>query len=94
MVTDNQHLRTYLKQGHLPSIVAPRTEPVHIDQALYLDHNATAHRGTVIDLVLLSRAECLVTSPGYKHGGLSGFSHHGWLLGGAKPCHVDFRDCI
>lgn len=94
MVTDNQHLRTFLQQGHVPGVVAPSTEPVHIDQALHLDNNATAHRGTVVDLLLLSRAACLVTSPGYKHGGLSGFSHHGWLLGGGKPCHIDFRDCI
>lgn len=94
MVTDNQHLRTFLQQGHVPNVVAPATQPVHIDQALALDHNATAHRSTVVDMLLLGRAACLVTSPGYKHGGLSGFSHHGWLLGGAKQCHIDFRECI
>jgi hypothetical protein len=94
MVTDNQHLRAFLREGHLPNVVAPSADAVHIDQALALDNNLTAHRSTVVDLLLLSRGGCLVTSPGYRHGGLSGFSHHGWLLGGAKPCHIDFRRCI
>lgn len=94
MVTDNHHLRSFIREGHLRHVVGPNTQSVHIDQALNLDDNARAHRSTVVDLVLLSRAVCLVTSPGYRHGSLSGFSHHAWLLGGAKPCRVDFRKCI
>jgi hypothetical protein len=94
MVTDNQHLRSFLREGQLPNVVAPSSDAVHIDQALALDNSLTAHRSTVVDLLLLSRAVCLVTSPGYRQGGWSGFSHHGWLLGGAKPCHIDFRRCI
>lgn len=93
-VTDNHHLRNFLREGHLPNVVAPSVLPVHIDQALNLEHNATAHRSTVVDLILLSRGVCLVTSPGYRHNGLSGFSHHGWLLGGGKTCRVDYRRCI
>lgn len=94
MVTDNEHLRTFLSPGHLPHVVAPSTQPVHIDQTLHLDNNVTAHRSTVVDMVLLSRGACLVTSPGYRHDGLSGFSHHAWLLGGGRPCHIDFRKCL
>lgn len=94
MITDNQHLRTFLAAGHLPHVVTPSTQAVHIDQALHLDNNVTAHQSTVIDMFLLSRGVCLVTSPGYRHDGLSGFSHHGWLMGGGRPCHIDFRKCL
>lgn len=94
LVTDNHHLRTFIQGDNLLNVVTPSTEPIHIDQALHLDQNVRAHSSTVVDLILLSRGVCLVTSPGYRHGGLSGFSHHGWLLGGAKPCHIDFRRCI
>jgi hypothetical protein len=94
MVTDNQHLRSFLREGHLLGVVSPDGDAVHLDLAPALDHNLTSHSISVVDMLLLSRGVCLVTSPGFAHSGLSGFSHQSWLLGGAKPCHIDFKSCI
>lgn len=85
MVADNHHLRTFIQAGNLPNIVAPASLPVHMDRAR--EQSLLEHQHTVVDFVLLGIADCLVTSP-------SGFSHHAWLFGGAKPCHQSFHACL
>lgn len=72
-------------QDHnFPGIVTPDGRPVHLDRA---DGSSVEdHQTAVLDLALLARSRCLVTSP-------SGFSHHSWLAGGGKACQRMFFDC-
>ena len=85
IVTDNHHLRKGLQDKLVSNVVAPGGLPVHLDRA----HNQSlqAHQKTIVDLVLLGWAECLVTSR-------SGFSLQAFLYGGAKPCSVQFTKCL
>lgn len=84
MVVDSHEVRERLKDRGFPSVVTPAGAPVHLDRAD--GASIEQHQATIVDLALLARAECLVTSP-------SGFSHHAWLAGGGKACQRVFFDC-
>jgi hypothetical protein len=78
------HDTVALQDNHFSGIIAPHGHPVHLDRAT--SSSIEEHQRTVIDLILLARASCLVTSP-------SGFSHHAWLAGGGKQCQRMFFNC-
>lgn len=84
ILADSQTLRNYITNHTFPDLVAPAATSVHLDRAL--GRTIKEHQSTVVDLVLLARAACLVTSP-------SGFSHHAWLAGGGKQCQRMFNNC-
>lgn len=84
VATDNHNLRKFLQDKNIPNMVAAQSLPVHLDHAP--NESLDRHKRTIVDLVLLGWAECLIRSR-------SGFSHHAWLFGGAKTCHADFLDC-
>lgn len=72
-------------QDHnFPGIVSPPGRPVHIDYST--GSTVEDHQTSVVDLALLARSQCLVTSP-------SGFGHHAWLAGGGKKCQRMFFNC-
>lgn len=73
-----------LKEKNLPNIVTPDIQPVHMDMAA--SEGPDKHMNSVVDLTLLARAACLVSTS-------SGFSHHAWLYGGGKSCHKPFWEC-
>ena len=76
--------RCVVQERNLANIVTPDLTPVHIDLAAA--NSVDDHKTSVVDMMLLSRAECLVTSQ-------SGFSHHAWLAGGGKACQRMFFNC-
>lgn len=77
-------IRARPQEKNLVNVITPDLEPVHIDLAA--KNSASDHKTSVVDLILLGRATCLVTSP-------SGFSHQAWLAGGGKPCQREFMNC-
>jgi hypothetical protein len=85
VVTDNHRLRQGLKSDTFGNMVAPQGLPVHLDHAV--DQSLAAHRNTIVNMVLLGWAECIVTSR-------SGYSLHAWLYGGATDCFVPFTSCL
>lgn len=83
-ITDNHNLRQVIQQGHYRRVVAPTGLPVHTAAG---KQSLQEHRRSVVDMVLLGWADCIVTSH-------SGFSLHAWLYGGAKPCILPWRSCL
>lgn len=72
------------QEKNLANVITPDLQPTHVD--LVPGDSADKHQTSVVDLMLLARATCLVTSP-------SGFSHHAWLAGGGKACQREFYNC-
>ena len=70
--------------GNIANMLTADVLAVHLDRGE--DNSVAEHQGTFIDLSLLARAACLVTSP-------SGFSHQSWLAGGGKACQRMFYAC-
>eukprot|EP00775_Hariotina_reticulata_P013981 gene13981-14096_t len=86
LVTDNPKFRRYIRNGSLAGLaVSPAGEPVHIDLA---PNTSTVrdHESTIVDLLLMSRATCLVHSR-------SMLARVAWLLGGGKPCYANLQGC-
>jgi hypothetical protein len=85
IVTDNHEFRRLVQGGALgPAFVAPQGLPIHTDRAV--GQQLVTHQNTVVDLVLLGWARCLVVSP-------TALSYHAWLYGGGKECRRPFMHC-
>lgn len=84
VVTDNHKLREMLQDHKFPGLVSAGGRPVHLDRGITT--SIEDHQSTIVDMIMLAQAECLVTTP-------SGFSHHAWLAGGGKPCQRMFYNC-
>lgn len=65
--------------------VTPSFLPAHMARLSEQEKAGTAALATVIDIVLLARAKCLVASD-------SGFSETAWLLGGGRGCLLRLKD--
>lgn len=85
LITDSIVLREFLAENNLAGIITPMGVPVHTDKARTA--NLAVHQSTLVDMLLLSGAECLVASR-------SGFSELAWSYGGRKACFANLTDCM
>jgi hypothetical protein len=72
------------QDNKFPGLIAPSGQPIHLDRAA--PSSVQDHQHTVVDMIILAKASCLVTSP-------SGFSHQAWMAGGGKACQRMFFNC-
>jgi hypothetical protein len=81
LLADHRGIRHFSAAGRLAGVVAPQYEAVHTKLNSHRDHLLS-----FVDLNLLARAKCLVTSH-------SGFSNVGWWMSGGNSCRMMLGEC-
>ena len=82
-IVDNEKAKAFLRAGNIPGFVATDMTPVHLELAApSIDTTPSDHYSTFAEVLMLSRADCLVLSKG------SGFSFVAFLQQGGRCCRM------